>query len=348
VEHYIRENRSLALFDLDMRRLLAVLSSSQLKLPFEVAFQVQKLAQNNYLTPSVVLSLLPDIQEICTRSGTDVCVLSIKNLFARVDYASLGSDCSEFETQTLIELLRHTESQSNDEADYQEEYLTVGSQVDQNKPSSSFNNRKQSDNEVFIHRAKITPTGMFLYGPEPETANRVLRKYSQYHSYFLRVTFCDEDGSPVRQSHKVSHEAIFEGRFTTVLNKGVKIGGHHYEFLGFSHSSLRMQTCWFMAPFITADGGLMCYEQLIHDLGNFLNITCPAKCAARIGQAFSDTSSTIKIKEHNVIHDVERNGRVFSDGVGTISLALRERIYDGLKRKPSIMPTCFQIRFQGK
>lgn len=48
-----------------------------------------------------------------------------------------------------------------------------------------------------------------------------------------------------------------------------------------------------------------------------------------------------------VIPDVESNGHVFSDGVGTLSPSLLERAVSELPRARRTEPTCLQIRYQG-
>ena len=75
-----------------------------------------------------------------------------------------------------------------------------------------------------------------------------------------------------------------------------------------------------MAPF-TLNGELLYSSLVIKRLGDFSAIRSPAKCAARIGQAFSQTFSSISLPDEAIqmIPEVERNNRVFSDGVGTCS-----------------------------
>jgi len=103
-----------------------------------------------------------------------------------------------------------------------------------------------------------------------------------------------------------------------------------------------------MAPF-TLDGSLKYARSVIKDLGDFSKIRSPAKCAARIGQAFSQTLSAIPIPKEAIctIPDVIRNDRVFSDGVGTCSTAILHRIWDGYDQSRGTKPTILQIRFQG-
>ena len=144
-------------------------------------------------------------------------------------------------------------------------------------------------------------------------------------------------------------------RFESVLQTGISIAGRQYEFLGFSHSSLRAHAVWFMAPFDDDTGDSQTCIKVISDLGEFSGIQSPARCAARIGQAFSETPFSISLEEFGAevenIEDVTfKNGpgseRVFSDGVGTISRDLMEEIQLILpqKRNP---PTCLQIRWAG-
>ena len=104
-----------------------------------------------------------------------------------------------------------------------------------------------------------------------------------------------------------------------------------------------------MAPFII-NNTLVHARAVIRDLGDFSLIRSPAKCAARIGQAFSQTLSSIQVPAAALIQipDVVRNGRTFSDGVGTCSKNILTRIWEGYTEGRSCKPTIFQIRFQGK
>lgn len=123
----------------------------------------------------------------------------------------------------------------------------------------------------------------------------------------------------------------------------------HLQFLGFSHSSLRTQTCWFMAPF-TLDKEELRASVVISRLGDFSKIRSPAKCAARIGQAFSQTFSSVSLPKEafRLIPEVERNKRVFSDGVGTCSDSVMRMIWKEYAQSSMLKPNVFQIRYAGK
>lgn len=103
-----------------------------------------------------------------------------------------------------------------------------------------------------------------------------------------------------------------------------------------------------MAPF-TLNGELLHARLVINRLGDFSEIRSPAKCAARIGQAFSQTFSSITLSEKSIQlkEDVKRNGRIFSDGVGTCSELVMKKICKEYTQSRDLKPTVFQIRFAG-
>lgn len=104
-----------------------------------------------------------------------------------------------------------------------------------------------------------------------------------------------------------------------------------------------------MSPFVE-NGTLMLHHIVIAGLGDFSHIRSPAKCAARIGQAFSDTREVVFLDPQFVIKmkDVEVNGRVFSDGCGTFSAEYLDYIRKSLSFGEANSATCFQIRYKGK
>jgi hypothetical protein len=178
----------------------------------------------------------------------------------------------------------------------------------------------------------------------------VLRKYAKNAEYFIRVFFADEDGMSVFYDPRASQEHVYT-RFRNVLRQGITIAGRTFEFLGFSHASLRCHQTWFMAPFLH-DGSMIRAKDVIRDLGDFTNIHCSAKCAARIGQAFSDTIFAVPIPSTALVletkEDVERNGRCFSDGCGTLSLELFQKVWRALPPdRRDKRPTVLQIRYRG-
>jgi hypothetical protein len=191
---------------------------------------------------------------------------------------------------------------------------------------------------------------MILRGPDWSVSNRILRKHSRYTGHFIRISFADEDGLSVFHDSKASQSQVY-ARFRKVLREGILIAGRRFEFLGFSHASLRCHETWFMAPFLK--GSTMVHaKDVIKDLGDFTNIHCSAKCAARIGQAFSDTIFAVRIPDtafvREAVPDIRRNGRTFSDGCGSMSLELFQQVWRVLPpERRQKRPTVLQIRYRG-
>ena len=319
-----------AKYQATMTGLLQALATTYVALPFAIKFQVQRLAQNTYLGPSTVLALLPDIKSFCENSDVLTCAAAIKNASLQLPFRGPESDGTKFKLDALKRVLwDHKRRLGGDNQQLVDWTVT--------------------ENTTPIHRVLITPSGTYLYGPEPVSKNRVLRKYSDHSEYFIRVQFADEDGLQILHHFQISNDNIFNGRYKTVLEKGLDVAGRHFAFLGFSHSSLRAQSCWFMAPFLH-EGRLLLDRMLIKGLGDFTHIQIPAKCAARIGQAFSETPTAVELPAGVVkqIKDVERNGRVFSDGVGTVSMSVLRKIWNRLPSTKKTKPTLFQIRYSGK
>ena len=302
-----------------------------LHLDFSVKFQVQRLAQNGFLQPSTAAALLPAVSQLAERHGRDVATQAMQRLFRDIPYAGPESEAEYFSIAYLEDSLRR----------HEQAVLKEG--------SFTFAIAKRYPHLVLVHRVRITPTGMYLEGPELEPKNHVLRAYAhRAFDSFLRVSFEEEDGDGMRWDNSGTLEHIHYGRFKRILQGKIPVAGRAFSFLGFSHSSLRDQTCWFMAPFIQ-DGSLLTAPALIKKLGDFSAIRCPAKCAARIGQNFTDLNSFVDLPLDAVQHvpDVERNNRVFSDGCSAVSPAIIKRIWKNYELL-SFKATVFQIRLGGK
>ncbi|MCJ1369479.1 hypothetical protein MMC20_000690 [Loxospora ochrophaea] len=297
-------------------------------IPFVLKFQMQRLVQSGFLSPLRVLELLPELSAMVSRSSLAICLGALRRLFSQIPFPGPESEAEDLGLDALVKLIRMNEASTRRE--------------------TQFIKDKPNQNRALILKAMVTPVGIYLDGPELDPMNRVLRLYSDFLDYFLKVTFAEEDGEALRFSRKVTNEYIFESRFKKVLDGVINVAGRGFEFLGFSHSSLRTRSCWFMAPF-TWKGELLHARLVIKRLGDFSGIRSPAKCAARIGQAFSDTSVAITVPSgcFKEIQDIERNGRVFSDGVGVISSSIQHRICQKYALSSGLKPTLYQIRYRG-
>jgi hypothetical protein len=178
----------------------------------------------------------------------------------------------------------------------------------------------------------------------------VLRVYSYNVDSFVRVTFSDEDCDRLEVQYSTNNDVIW-ARIQSMLNNSLRICGRDFTFLGFSQSSMKSHTAWYMAPFLDAKTNeFVVAADVIRNIGEFENFRSPAKCAARIGQAFTDTHVHVatEVGWTYKVKDVERNGRCFSDGCGLISSDLADKIienYPGMKGRPRV--NGFQIRFLG-
>lgn len=308
---------------------------------FEVLFQMEALVKNGFLLPWTVKGLLEKLVTICRKNliasssaKYPISANAVKKLFSKIQFPSDEVDASCFSVEEIWKTLLANEE--NIRKGLGEELISV----------------KGQRNLTMIHKINVTPTTITLQGPDPESKNRILRRFADYTQYFIRVQFCDEDGSDLQFNSKVSNDSIYE-RFTHIFNEGIQVGGRVYKFLGFSHSSLRSHSAWFMATFWDdKEKKMQSYFTVIAQLGQFDDIRSPARRAARIGQAFSETPNAIPLESNGIRHftisDIASpdGSRTFSDGVGICSTEVVEAIHAAMGQRRAF-PTCFQIRWGG-
>ncbi|KAI2463835.1 RdRP-domain-containing protein [Annulohypoxylon bovei var. microspora] len=313
--------------------------------PFDVLFQFQALVQNGYLLPQTVEALLRRVRQVSQtppakgslqNTASLACPFSagaVKKLFKQTPFPGPDISASTFNPDDIWSLLEANEKE-----------IRQGT-------AEELVSERVGRNLVMVYKAQVTPTRVILLGPEPEAKNRILRKFPNHIGFFARVQFCEEDGQDVFFNAQVSLDRIWS-RFKEILLKGIHITGREYLFLGFSHSSLRAHGVWFMAPFVDHKSSFQSYFTVIRELGKFNKIQSPSRCAARIGQAFSETPFAVDLDELGAdiqyIEDVKSpdGSRVFSDGVGTLSRSLMEAIQAALPQHRDTT-TCFQIRWGG-
>ena len=299
------------------------------KLPYSVKFQLLKLL-HSLLPPSMVLEMLPAISSMSSKFGPQNVSKSLSALTLTLPYLAPGESVEHYNVKNTISFLEDSCLNIEDE-------------------QRIYEGNKVLPHMVMVYRVQVTPTTITPSGPYPETLNRVLRRYGTYTDCFLRVTFADEDGDQLWNEHRTDTSLCYK-RFATILKTQIPLLGKSFEFLGFSHSSLRTQTCWYMTAFNSWDtGNLMSSDNIINELGNFKEFTNPAKAAARLGQAFTDTTTSVKIAPKAIAYksDIERNGFCFSDGCGTISTAILGIIKRAHKKGKCTRSTVFQIRYGG-
>ena len=200
---------------------------------------------------------------------------------------------------------------------------------------------------VLMRRATVTPTGILFQTPSVEISNRVIRHYGRYSDRFMRISFTDEKSSGrIRFNDGVSSNELFT-RVYRALERGVVMGDRKYEFLAFGNSQLREHGAYFFAK--TDDTSS---EDIRMWMGVFTQIKVVAKYASRLGQCFSTTRAFRSSKVECIkIPDIERNGYMFSDGVGKISSMLAFLITDEMVKSNTTdkkyRSCCFQFRLGG-
>ncbi|KAI6798622.1 RNA-directed RNA polymerase [Hortaea werneckii] len=298
---------------------------------FKLRFQIERLARNGLQSPLRVLELLPKISQVEAEYGLNATLYALKQFSKQAPYPGPDTEAHEVSRQSNEQLLEH----------YADRY-------NPHSPDNPYEMAKRHSHVTLVHRIVVTPVGTYLEGPEPEPANRVLRICHGHSDHFARTVFQDEDGGCVRYDPRANQDSVYRCRFKQFLDRTQFLNGLAFTFLGFSHSSLRSQSCWSMAPFVF-EGEMFLASKMIEMLGEFHHIRSPARCAARIGQCFTDTAASVTLSRDLVdsLPVVERNGRDFSDGVGTISEDLLEQVLKVYGTRSLLKPTALQIRFQG-
>lgn len=142
-----------------------------------------------------------------------------------------------------------------------------------------------------------------------------------------------------------------------------------YRYLHHSQSQLKEKQFWFYWHDQKNHSNLS-FNEAYDWMGDFNSERVVAKNSARIAQCFTSSSATIRVsylsrnfifkttnifylisidkvprEKTEIIDDIERNGYIFTDGVGTFSTELRDEICAKMnfRRKFSVM----QIRYGG-
>ncbi|RZC79750.1 hypothetical protein C5167_042325 [Papaver somniferum] len=297
---------------------------SDSKLPYEILFQLNSLVHAQKLS---VLAVNSDVIEILSSLSLDSATRILRKL-RQVKSTS-------YEVISFIQRQLHA---------------SMG-----HKPSSS--ERKLKNNELMsCHRALITPTKIYLLGPEVESWNYVVKHFAERVSDFMRVTFVEEDWGKL-QSDAVTtsiEQGIFSKPYRTsiyhrilsVLSNGIVIGTKRFEFLAFSASQLRSSSVWMFAS-----NDKISAKDIREWMGCFNRIRSVSKCAARMGQLFSSSKQALDVPQQDVetIPEIEATTDgikyCFSDGIGKISLSFAKTV--SKKCELERMPWAFQIRYGG-
>ncbi|UYV64752.1 hypothetical protein LAZ67_3001852, partial [Cordylochernes scorpioides] len=209
-----------------------------------------------------------------------------------------------------------------------------------------------SNDMVLIRRAVLTLTRVIFLPPQAYLKSLIFRNFDP--DFALRVSVRDDNFEKLAHTIKGSKDAQLEFLIENLkeeLIEGLKMGPRRYEFVGCSASQLR-------------DHGFLMYAEdnkgetshsLREHIGQLERIRQIPKYMARMGQAFSQSLSHIKVPEscctlvpdiQNGMNPESKKPYCFSDGIGQISQELAEVVYAKLKLD-DIRPSSMQIRYAG-
>lgn len=206
------------------------------------------------------------------------------------------------------------------------------------KCSNSTNLYEKNLKISLFRRAIITPSRVILFFPEPNLSNRVTREFGEDN--FIRIRFRDEDLRKLNLFSKNSDMKNIYLRIEEFLNQGLTLFNRKYDFLAMSSSQLREHGCWlFNSSHLNPD-------HVRSWMGDFNNIRCIGKYAARLGQSLSSSIETFESQRFSMIDDITVGDYCFTDGIGKISLIKAEEISREFyaRKYPA---SAFQIRFGG-
>lgn len=181
------------------------------KISFEVKFQFQRLAQNGVLPPARVVEFFRRVGDMGEDIDDVTLIPAVQKLYNQIPFPGPHTHSEDLSVDTLMTLLAQYQDDVKSEAIYSAGLV------------------EKHEHIALIHKAMVTPSGILLSGPEPEVKNRVLRRYSAFTSYFLQVSFLDEDGEALRFSRIATNDEIYQKRFKKVLEGIIVIAGRGYE-----------------------------------------------------------------------------------------------------------------------
>ncbi|THU96521.1 RdRP-domain-containing protein [Dendrothele bispora CBS 962.96] len=221
------------------------------------------------------------------------------------------------------------------------------------------------------YHVSFTPTRLRLEGPyamQSNRSNRIIRRYDEHKDHFIRVDFRDEEGLSYCSAHcTMDGQTFLENRVGDVLKNGFELAGRRYrfQFLAYSSSGLGEHSVWFIQPFVHPQEGLVTAQTIRDSIIDPKSIRDyqdtkvqsllkqPSKYAARLGLAFTATVPSVKIGSHEwtEVPDIQSGSQVFSDGIGTISETLGNRVWKAIchedQAQNAVQPSAYMVRFLG-
>jgi RNA-dependent RNA polymerase len=306
--------------------------------PFPVAFQLESLIRNGLMTTNDLKQLITFIKlkDICKRHPEHECQYAaglLQDYRVKLLASSQPSlaDLADPAARAEVEQLAQSRVPTHREC--------LESVLKNYQPQTNF----VSPSSFLCHHITVTPSRFILRGPYPTLSNRIIRRFKGFEHHFIRVDFSDEDNDRLALGREVNNRPYLHTRVGAVLTTGFSLGARHFELLGYSSSSIRNKSVWFINPFEHPKygrvDGTSIRRSIIDYSGKSLSeekrerndvlLTQPSKYAARIALAFTSTECSVKIhrSEWKEISDLGTDPYLHTDGAGTMSTALRDRIW---------------------
>lgn len=123
-----------------------------LQLPFSIKFQAMKLGLNGHLPPNIVEHLLPILLKALESGKSEYhCAEALRKFDRDLPWPGPQTPYKDLDSKAMNKLLQD---------------IVDGDLED----SSTFRAVKRNDTLAMIHHIQITPTGLYLGGPEPEVS----------------------------------------------------------------------------------------------------------------------------------------------------------------------------------
>ena len=217
------------------------LESLLARLPFGVAFELEKAVNNRVISITGALSLQDALLELCQPHFDHDPASILRKFTTYLEEGSIRRGRKHRRQHapgdhTLVGRFRHTIDE------YLEEQKKQKKRLAWSNPAASY-----------TYQLTLTPTRHILEGPSIDQSNSVLRKFGN-HECFLRVSFQDENGSKLRGDFETSISNLLADRYKPILLDGCWVAGREYRLLGYSMSGLREHSMWFVTPFKDTDG----------------------------------------------------------------------------------------------
>ena len=146
------------------------------------------------------------------------------------------------------------------------------------------------ENVQRTRRLSLSPTCTYLFLPDVEISNRVLRKYPDRKDYFVRASFVTEKIE--RGFYFTAMQAPLTEWIKEVMNSGIRIGTQEFKFMCYSNSQIKNHAFWMMNEEPGWD-----IPSLFKELGKFSEEKKPSKNASRKGQCFSTTFKVLTLSK---------------------------------------------------